>query len=122
MDAPETHEENVMRWRIMLATALVAASGGAVLLGAGTASAAVGSPLVSAASGRCLDVSGNNPAAGTPVAIWDCNGQQNQGWVFTIQGELRTFNETRCLDLPSATAGTPLPSRTAPDRPTRGSG
>ncbi|WP_328346774.1 glycosyl hydrolase [Micromonospora sp. NBC_00421] len=97
-----------MRWRIMLATAMVAASGGAALLGAGTASAAVGSPLVSAASGRCLDVSGNSPTAGTPVAIWDCNGQQNQGWVSTSQGELRTFNETRCLDLASATAGSPL--------------
>lgn len=76
--------------------------------GAGPASAAVGSPLVSAASGRCLDVIGNTPANGTQVGIWDCNGQQNQGWVFTAAGELRTFNETKCLNSPNSAAGTRL--------------
>jgi hypothetical protein len=104
----EHREENDMRWRVVLAAAVMAASGSAIWLGMGSASAAVGSPLVSAASGRCLDVVGNNPAPGTAVAIWDCNGQQNQGWVFTSQGELRTFNETRCLNLPAATAGIQL--------------
>jgi len=55
--------------------------------------------LVSAASGRCLDVTGNVATAGTTVEIWDCNGQANQGWVLTAAGELRTYNGTMCLDV-----------------------
>jgi hypothetical protein len=99
-----------MRSRILLAGVVMAASGGVVWLGGATAHAAVGSPLVSAASGRCLEVTGNNPAAGTTVTIADCNGGQHQGWVLTSAGELRTFNETRCLDVPggATAAGTRL--------------
>ncbi|MEV1206156.1 arabinofuranosidase catalytic domain-containing protein, partial [Microbispora rosea] len=55
-------------------------------------------PLVSAASGRCLDVAGNTDALGTSLQIWDCNGQANQAFEFTSAGELRTFNGTRCVD------------------------
>ncbi|MGW5261906.1 non-reducing end alpha-L-arabinofuranosidase family hydrolase [Microbispora sp. NPDC004025] len=55
-------------------------------------------PLVSAASGRCLDVAGNTDALGTALQIYDCNGQANQGFEFTSAGELRTFNGTRCVD------------------------
>lgn len=96
--------------RVALAVGLLAASGALALVGPATASAAVGNPLVSEASGRCLDVQGNDQTPGTAVAIWDCNGQQNQGWVFTGSGELRTFDESRCLDVPgrSTTAGTAL--------------
>jgi hypothetical protein len=74
------------------------------------ASAAVGSPLIGTASNRCLDVIGAVATNGAQVGIYDCNGQQNQGWVFTGAGELRTFNETKCLDIPNgaATAGTVL--------------
>ncbi|WP_217698394.1 arabinofuranosidase catalytic domain-containing protein [Streptacidiphilus griseoplanus] len=59
---------------------------------------AVTAPLVSAASGRCLDVKGNVDTAGTPLEIWDCNGQSNQAFEFTSAGELRTFGGTRCVD------------------------
>ena len=31
-----------------------------------------------AASGRCLNESGSNTAAGVPMQIWDCNGGSNQ--------------------------------------------
>ncbi|MEN3534925.1 non-reducing end alpha-L-arabinofuranosidase family hydrolase [Microbispora sp. ZYX-F-249] len=55
-------------------------------------------PLVSVASGRCLDVAGNTDALGTALQIYDCNGQANQGFEFTSAGELRTFNGTRCVD------------------------
>ncbi|MEU6430108.1 non-reducing end alpha-L-arabinofuranosidase family hydrolase, partial [Microbispora sp. NPDC046973] len=55
-------------------------------------------PLVSAASGRCLDVAGNTDALGTGLQIWDCSGQANQAFEFTSAGELRTFNGTRCVD------------------------
>ena len=31
-------------------------------------------------SGRCLDVSQNNPANGQQIHIWDCLGAANQKW------------------------------------------
>ena len=63
------------------------------------ARAATGSPVVGSASGRCLDVQGNNPAPGTSVIIWTCSRQGNQAWTLTDLGELRVFNGTRCLDV-----------------------
>ncbi|MGP3968339.1 glycosyl hydrolase [Streptomyces sp. 6N223] len=66
------------------------------LVGAAPASAAPAT-LVSAASGRCLDVVGNSQTPGTEVGIHDCNGQANQQWEF-VSGSLRTFGGTRCLD------------------------
>lgn len=68
-----------------------------VLVWAPPASAAA-APLVSAASGRCLDVEGNVDTLGTILDIWDCNGQPNQAFEFTSAGELRTMNGTRCVD------------------------
>ncbi|WP_405143152.1 ricin-type beta-trefoil lectin domain protein [Sphaerisporangium sp. NBC_01403] len=59
---------------------------------------AAAAPLVSAASGRCLDVKGNVDTAGTTLDIWDCSGQANQAFEFTSAGELRTLNGTRCVD------------------------
>ena len=61
------------------------------------ASAAV-APLISLASGRCLDVRGNIDTPGTPLNIWDCNGQSNQAFELTSTSELRTMNGTRCVD------------------------
>ncbi|MFJ2261585.1 RICIN domain-containing protein [Streptomyces sp. NPDC087844] len=40
--------------------------------------ALVGSSLVSASSGKCLDVFGG--ASGTQVVLWECNGRDNQRW------------------------------------------
>ncbi|MEV7971148.1 arabinofuranosidase catalytic domain-containing protein [Sphaerisporangium sp. NPDC088356] len=59
---------------------------------------AAAAPLVSAASGRCLDVKGNVDTTGTTLDIWDCSGQANQAFEFTSAGELRTLNGTRCVD------------------------
>jgi len=61
------------------------------------------STLVSAASGRCLDVPNSNSANGTQPVIWDCNGQNNQRW--TVNGQtIQALG--KCLDAPpSATAG-----------------
>jgi hypothetical protein len=80
--------------RLVVMLALVGAGG---LVWAGSASAAA-APLVSAASGRCLDVAGNTDALGAGLQIWDCNGQANQAFEFTAAGELRTFGGTRCVD------------------------
>ncbi|MEO3876248.1 lectin [Nonomuraea sp. B12E4] len=59
---------------------------------------AAAAPLVSSASGRCLDVKGDVDTLGTALDIWDCNGQANQVFEFTSAGELRTLNGTRCVD------------------------
>lgn len=59
--------------------------------------------LVSAASGRCLDVPQSNTANGTQPIIWDCNGAANQRW--TVSGQtIQALG--KCLDAPlNATAG-----------------
>jgi hypothetical protein len=63
-----------------------------------TPASAAAAPLVSAASGRCLDVKGNVDTLGTALDIWDCSGQANQAFELTSAGELRTLNGTRCVD------------------------
>jgi ricin-type beta-trefoil lectin protein len=89
-------------WRRMRSTAAavlaLTVAGTAVWAITTPASAATGAPLVSAGSLRCLDVVGNVSTAGTPLDIWDCNGQANQAYEFTSAGEIRTFDSTRCLD------------------------
>jgi lysophospholipase L1-like esterase len=65
--------------------------------------AGTGSALVSAASGRCLDVPNGSTANGVQPIIWDCNGAANQRW--TVNGQaLQSVG--KCLDSPTnATAG-----------------
>ena len=59
--------------------------------------------LVSAASGRCLDVPDGTTANGTQPVIWDCNGGANQRWTTTGQS-IQALG--KCLDAPlNATAG-----------------
>ncbi|MEV0136063.1 ricin-type beta-trefoil lectin domain protein [Dactylosporangium sp. NPDC050688] len=62
-----------------------------------------GGTLVSAASGRCLDVPNSNTTNGTQPVIWDCNGGANQRW--TLSGQtLQALG--KCLDAPlNAAAG-----------------
>jgi hypothetical protein len=59
------------------------------------------SAIRSAASGRCLDVSGASQANGAQAQIWDCNGQSNQQWTPTSSGELRVYG-SKCLDVNGA--------------------
>ncbi|GAA1636222.1 ricin-type beta-trefoil lectin domain protein [Catellatospora bangladeshensis] len=59
------------------------------------------SALVSAASGRCLDVPGSSTANGVQPIIWDCNGRANQQW--TVSGQsIQSLG--RCLDAPTGAA------------------
>jgi alpha-galactosidase len=62
-----------------------------------------GGTLVSAASGRCLDVPNSATANGTQPVIWDCNGATNQRW--TVSGQtIQALG--KCLDAaPGSTAG-----------------
>jgi len=61
------------------------------------------STLISAASGRCLDVPNSATANGTQPIIWDCTGSTNQQW--TTNGQtVQALG--KCLDAPAnATAG-----------------
>nr|WP_229807003.1 ricin-type beta-trefoil lectin domain protein [Actinoplanes lobatus] len=69
----------------------------------GTSTPPATTTLVSAASGRCLDVPNGNTANGTQPVIWDCNSGANQRWTTTGQ-TLQAVG--KCLDAPiGATAG-----------------
>ncbi|MDG6103193.1 PQQ-dependent sugar dehydrogenase [Dactylosporangium aurantiacum] len=63
------------------------------------ADAAAGATVVSAASGRCLDVVGQSQADKAGVDIYDCNGQANQAWTYTAAGEFRVYASPKCLDV-----------------------
>ncbi|MEQ0564493.1 arabinofuranosidase catalytic domain-containing protein [Amycolatopsis sp. NEAU-NG30] len=80
---------------------LVAAMVVTVLTGAAPAWAAP-APLVSAASGQCLNVRGGTDAPGTALEIQVCTGGPGQAYEFTAAGELRTLNGTRCVDASGA--------------------
>ncbi|TDP94023.1 glycoside hydrolase family 16 protein [Labedaea rhizosphaerae] len=58
-------------------------------------------------AGKCMDVYAANPANGTPVQLYDCNGTNAQAWTAT-NGTLQALG--KCLDATSGgTAdGTPL--------------
>ncbi|WP_435824023.1 glycoside hydrolase family 27 protein [Actinoplanes missouriensis] len=69
----------------------------------GTTNPSTTTTLVSAASGRCLDVPNGNAANGTQPVIWDCNGGVNQRWT-TSGASIQALG--KCLDAPiGATAG-----------------
>ncbi|MGW5634439.1 lectin [Streptomyces sp. NPDC003832] len=47
-------------------------------------------------AGKCVDVAGANPANGTPVQLYDCNGTGAQRWTAGADGTLRALG--KCLD------------------------
>jgi hypothetical protein len=58
------------------------------------------SALVSPASGRCMDASGDSNANGTVVDVWDCDYGAGQLWSTTSTGQLQVTiaGVTKCLD------------------------
>lgn len=48
--------------------------------------------------GKCLDVTGNGTADGTPVQLWDCFGGGNQRWT-AANGTLVNVGSGLCLDV-----------------------
>ncbi|MEU4520646.1 arabinofuranosidase catalytic domain-containing protein [Amycolatopsis sp. NPDC024027] len=81
-----------MRVFVVVAAMVVTALAGAIPASAAPA------PLVSAASGRCLNVKGGADTQGATLEIQDCTGAAGQAYEFTAAGELRTMNGTRCVD------------------------
>ncbi len=57
-------------------------------------------PVVSAATNKCLDVSGSGTADGTKIQIWTCNGTAAQQWTIGSDGTLRALG--KCLDVKSS--------------------
>ncbi|WP_406864406.1 family 16 glycosylhydrolase [Streptomyces sp. HUAS MG47] len=47
--------------------------------------------------GKCVDVAGANPANGTPVQLYDCNGTAAQKWTVNSDGSIRALG--KCLDV-----------------------
>ncbi|MGN9891900.1 chitosanase [Micromonospora sp. L31] len=68
--------------------------------GLSSASAASAGPITGL-GGKCVDVAGANPANGTPVQLWDCNGTAAQAWtVGNADGSIRALG--KCLDVTAA--------------------
>lgn len=51
-------------------------------------------------SSLCVDVSGGNPANGTPIIAWSCHGGANQQFTLNANSEIRTASGL-CLDAAS---------------------
>jgi hypothetical protein len=62
--------------------------------------------LAGAASGKCADVEGVSQANGAKLLLWTCNGQVNQRWTQTPAGELRVYDNPKCMDAGASAQGT----------------
>ena len=49
---------------------------------------------------KCVDVAGANPANGTKIQLWTCNGTAAQSWTVGTDGTLRALG--KCLDVAAA--------------------
>ena len=47
--------------------------------------------------GKCVDVAAGNSANGTPIVLWDCNGNPDQQWTVSPDGTVRSLG--KCLDV-----------------------
>lgn len=54
--------------------------------------------LAGSASGKCVDVSGASQTDGTGLILWTCYGTANQRWTQTASGELRVYDNAKCMD------------------------
>ncbi|MFF5027404.1 ricin-type beta-trefoil lectin domain protein [Streptomyces collinus] len=61
-----------------------------------TSDSATGVPIRGLA-GKCADVAGADPANGTPVQLYDCNGTAAQSWTVGADGTVRALG--KCLDV-----------------------
>lgn len=62
--------------------------------------------LAGSASGKCVDVPGRVQTNGTGLIIWTCNSAANQQWTQTAAGELRIYNNAKCMDANASEQGT----------------
>ena len=62
--------------------------------------------LAGSASGKCVDVPGRAQTDGTGLIIWPCHGATNQLWTQTAAGELRIYDNAKCMDANASAQGT----------------
>ncbi len=67
--------------------------------GGGPTNPPTGGGRITGIGGKCVDVAGANPANGTAVQLWDCNGTAAQQWTWAADGSVRALG--KCLDVPS---------------------
>jgi hypothetical protein len=67
--------------------------------GGGPTNPPTGGGRITGIGGKCVDVAGANPANGTAVQLWDCNGTGAQQWTWAADGSVRALG--KCLDVPS---------------------
>ena len=74
----------------------------------GSGGGGTGNSLVSAASGRCLDVPNSTQTNGTQLDIYTCTGATNQTFAYNASHELTVYGGTKCVDAyaEGTTAGT----------------
>ncbi|MFF8683138.1 ricin-type beta-trefoil lectin domain protein [Streptomyces sp. NPDC015237] len=77
--------------------ALSLAATSLTLVSGPTAEAAVG--RITGLGGKCVDVAGANPANGTTVQLYDCNGTAAQSWDVNADGTIKALG--KCLDVAS---------------------
>jgi beta-glucanase (GH16 family) len=56
-----------------------------------------GGGRITGVGGKCVDVAGANPANGTAVQLYDCNGSSAQQWTVGSDGTIRALG--KCLDV-----------------------
>jgi uncharacterized protein YkwD len=61
------------------------------------ATATTAGPITSGISGKCVDVRAANPASGTPVQLYDCNGTNAQQWTGAPDGSIHALG--KCMDV-----------------------
>jgi len=56
-----------------------------------------GAGTITGLAGKCVDVAGANPANGTPVQLFDCNGSGAQTWTRAADGSFQSLG--KCMDV-----------------------
>ena len=56
-----------------------------------------GRQIKSRLNNKCVDVPNSNPADGTQLQMWDCNGSAAQSWTWYSDGSVRAFG--KCVDV-----------------------
>ncbi|WP_432832664.1 family 16 glycosylhydrolase [Dactylosporangium sp. CA-092794] len=68
--------------------------------GGGTTQPPAGGGRITGIGGKCVDVQAANPANGTQVQLYDCNGTPAQQWTRPGDGTIRALG--KCLDVQAA--------------------
>jgi hypothetical protein len=88
------------RTKILALVTTTAVVGTLGVLGITSALAATAGPI-KGYGGKCVDVAGANPANGTPVQLYDCNGTNAQNWTVG-NGDNSIQALGKCMDVTAA--------------------